>query len=235
MGVFRLHITVQSALMKQLVSLSSILSLWMTGNSRRQNIHTVTRQEILPAFWQLWTVKLRRSSRREDGKKESRVKWQREQRDPVWNHPAAGKSGAAASSSLTRLRGWRFASLLSMCVPVIQPVSSSAQQPPASGPPSAACLPACPLPTPYFPTSFTHSPCGFWSLSPSFKVKFTAAVHSPLLFLLLLHAPPSNAAPTSSPPLLYVPSHFKRLLGFYCFTAAVSITPPPRFRPLLNT
>lgn len=228
MSVFSLlHITVQSALMKHLISLSSILYLWMTGNSHRQNIHTVTRQEILPAFWQLGTVKRRRSSRREDGK--NNPEWSgsqsREMRFEIIQR--RGESGAAASSSLTRLRGWRFASLLSVSLwSSLSPAPRSSPQPPVL-PPLPACLPARPLPTPYFLTSFTHLPCGFWSLSPSFKVWFTAAVHSSLSSLLLFHTPPSNAAPTSSPPLLYVPSHFKRLSGFYCFTAAVSITPPP--------
>lgn len=145
MGVFSLlHITVQSVLMKQLGSLSSILYLWMTGNSHRQNIHTVTRQEILPAFWQ--TVKRRRSSRREDGKTIQSEVAARAQRSGL----KSSSGGQKWSCSLLIVHS---AERLALCipplrVPVIQPVSSSAEQRPASGPPSAACLPAC-LPPPH--------------------------------------------------------------------------------------
>lgn len=147
MGVFSLlRISVQSVLMKQLGSLSSILvNLWMTGNSHRQNIHTVTRQEILPAFWQLGTVKRRRSSGREDGKTIQSEVTARAERSGL-------KSPSRREKWSCSLLIVHSAERLALCipplrVPVIQPVSSSAEQRPASGPPSAAC----PLPTPLLP------------------------------------------------------------------------------------
>lgn len=120
-------------------------------NSHRQNIHTVTRQAILPAFRQLETVKRRRSSRREDGK--NNPEWSGSKSREI-RFEIIQQRGKVELQPPHRSLGWEAGALHPSspcpCDPACLQLRGA-----ASGPPSTACLPP-PLPPTSPPPSHTR-------------------------------------------------------------------------------